>query len=78
MPSLALCDAGGGTGGRRTGKCKWFNVVRGYGFIEPDDGSQDVFVHQVGLQDSSFAWGWTGHALQYGANKGAKSVAWEC
>ncbi|MCH7543904.1 MAG: cold-shock protein [Proteobacteria bacterium] len=28
-----------------TGTVKWFNPVKGYGFIEPNDGSQDAFVH---------------------------------
>lgn len=40
----------------QTGKIKWFNAVKGYGFIEPDNKSKDVFLHvsdlaKTGLTD---------------------------
>ncbi|XP_018791720.1 PREDICTED: protein lin-28 homolog [Bactrocera latifrons] len=42
------------TGCVRYGKCKWFNVAKGWGFITPHDGGQEVFVHQSVIQMSGF------------------------
>lgn len=45
-----------------TGKVKWFNAAKGYGFIEPDEGQGDVFVHVSAVERAGL------HELREGQN----------
>ena len=59
------------------GKVKWFNSTKGYGFIEPEDGGQDVFVHISALEAAGLRGLDDGAAVQYDVvvGKNGKSAA---
>lgn len=48
-----------------TGKVKWFNSTKGYGFIEPSEGGKDVFVHISALQKAGIPHLDDGQEVQY-------------
>ena len=54
------------------GKVKWFSDQKGYGFITPDDGSKDVFVHHSSVQGEGFKTLREGQAVEYEVEQGPK------
>ncbi|MGH6896733.1 MAG: cold-shock protein [Geminicoccaceae bacterium] len=53
-----------------SGTVKWFNPARGFGFIQPDDGSKDVFVHISALEQSDLAQLLEGQKVQFEVERG--------
>ncbi len=56
-----------------TGTVKWFNPTKGFGFIQPDDGSPDVFVHISAVERSSLGSINEGQKLGYEMEKDQRS-----
>ncbi|MDX1824075.1 MAG: cold-shock protein [Thiohalomonadales bacterium] len=56
------------------GTVKWFNNSKGFGFIAPEDGSEDVFVHYSAIQSSGYKTLSEGQAVTYEAEKGPKGM----
>jgi CspA family cold shock protein len=55
-----------------TGKVKWFNDEKGYGFIENDEGGPDLFVHHSDIQEEGFRSLGEGQAVQFDVEPGQK------
>ncbi len=55
-----------------TGKVKWFNESKGYGFIEPEGGGRDVFVHYSAIQGEGYKTLAEGQAVEFEVIQGEK------
>ena len=58
-----------------TGTVKWFDESKGFGFISPEDGSKDVFVHHSAIQGSGFKTLTEGQQVRFEVQQGPKGPA---
>ena len=62
---------------RVTGTVKWFNDAKGYGFITPENGSKDCFVHHTAIKADGFRSLSEGERVEFDVVEGAKGPAAE-
>ncbi len=62
---------------RTKGTVKWFNDQKGFGFIQPEDGSKDCFVHHSAIQADGFKTLAEGAAVEFDVVQGTKGPAAE-
>lgn len=55
-----------------TGTVKWFDPAKGFGFISPEDGSKDVFVHHSAIKSDGYATLNEGQRVSFDIQQGAK------
>jgi CspA family cold shock protein len=59
---------------KSTGSVKWFNETKGFGFISPDNGSDDVFVHFQSIVSTGFKTLNEGQKVAYVVERGQKGL----
>jgi CspA family cold shock protein len=59
---------------RTTGTVKWFNDAKGFGFITPEDGQKDCFVHHSAIQAQGFKSLAEGDKVEFEVTKGPKGL----
>ncbi len=57
-----------------TGVVKWFNNAKGYGFVTPDEGDQDVFVHFSAITMEGYKTLKEGQKVQFDISEGPKGL----
>lgn len=57
-----------------TGTVKWFNESKGFGFIAPSDGTDDVFVHFSAIQGDGFKTLMEGQTVEFEVEQGPKGL----
>lgn len=57
-----------------TGTVKWFNASKGFGFISPDDGSADVFVHFSAIEGGGYRELDEGQHVEFETTRGPKGL----
>ena len=62
---------------RTTGRVKWFNDQKGFGFITPEDGSKDCFVHHSAISGDGFKNLAEGEKVEFDVVQGQKGPAAE-